>query len=186
MISEALFVQRFIKQPKKIGSIVPSSSFLTRKMLETLPWGNLETIVELGAGTGVFTDYIARNKREDCRVFLIEQDAKMCEALQGRFPEFYLGTQAERLSQLLYKYDIEKVDCIISGLPFAMFSKELQNQIMHEVTISLKSNGIFMAFQYSLHMKKTFSNCFSKVTIGFEPLNFPPAFVYCCRFPQKC
>ncbi len=105
MTSETFFMQKFITQPKKIGSITPSSSFLTRRMLEDLPWQKLETIVELGAGTGVFSDYIAQNKRKSCQVLLIEQDAKMREALQARYPEFYFGAEAEKFSRLLYEYD---------------------------------------------------------------------------------
>lgn len=37
MINDTLFMQKFIKEPKKAGSIIPSSSFLTRRMVEALP-----------------------------------------------------------------------------------------------------------------------------------------------------
>jgi len=58
MRTRAAFLYKFIQKPKEIGSIVPSSSFLTKKMLMNLPWDHIETIVELGAGTGVFTKFI--------------------------------------------------------------------------------------------------------------------------------
>lgn len=184
MMNDTYFLRKFILQPQRIGSITPSSMFLTKRMLENLPWQELDTIVELGAGTGVFSEYIACNKKKSCKVLLIEQDQEMREALQVRYPEFYVGTDAEKLPWLLYEYGLARVDCIISGLPFALFTQRLQHQIMRGVTASLKPDGTFRAYQYSLQMRKTFNKCFSEVTINLEPLNIPPAFVYYCRSPR--
>lgn len=181
MINRAGFIQKFITEPKKIGSITPSSSFLTKRMLEDLPWETMDVIVELGAGTGVFTDFIARKKSTSCRVLIIEQDCKMLEALQASYPDFYFGSEAENLNQYLNDLDWPKADCIISGLPFALFSQELQHQIMSEIVTALQPNGLFRAYQYSLHMWKTFENFFTEVNFSLEPLNVPPAFVYCCH-----
>lgn len=185
MMSDTYFLWKFILHPQKIGSITPSSMFLTKRMLENLPWEELDIIVELGAGTGVFSDYIARNKKKSCQVLLVEQDQKMREALQVRYPEFYIGADAEKLPWLLYEYDLAHADCIISGLPFALFTPKMQNQIMRGITECLEPEGIFRACQYSLQMRKIFTNCFREVTIDFEPWNIPPAFVYYCRSPKN-
>lgn len=182
MISDRVaFLNKFIMEPKKIGSITPSSSFLSNKMLSELPWDRIETIMELGAGTGVFTKYIAENKKETCQVFVIERDFKMRKALQNNYPIFHYGAKAERLDWLLHRHNLIQVDCIISGLPFAAFSEPLRAEIMAAVHRSLKPRGIFVAFQYSQQMKKTLKTYFSKVLIGFVPLNIPPAFVYYCE-----
>lgn len=185
MISNTHFLWKFILHPQKIGSITPSSMFLTKRMLGNLPWKELDTIIELGAGTGVFSDYIACNKKKSCQVLLIEQDRKMREVLQVRYPEFYIGADAEKLPWLLYEYDLAYADCIISALPFALFTPKMQNQIMWGITECLKPGGIFRACQYSLQMKRILTNCFREVTIDFEPLNIPPAFVYYCQSPKS-
>lgn len=103
MINDSHFFRKFILHPKKIGSITPSSTFLTKKMLGNLPWQELDTIVELGAGTGVFSDYIACNKKKSCQVLLIEQIkkcAKLCrfdtqsstlELMQKNCPGYYMN-----------------------------------------------------------------------------------------------
>ncbi len=169
----------------KIGSITPSSSYLTKRMLEDLPWQYIESIVELGAGTGVFTDYIARSKRKSCQVVIVEQDCPMRQALQIRHPRFIYGSEAENLICLLNNANLPKVDCIISGLPFALFPMEMQIEIMHAVVVALKQDGIFRAYQYSLHMRKALEYYFAEVTTTLEPLNIPPAFVYCCRSPHN-
>jgi phospholipid N-methyltransferase len=181
LTTNATFLYKFIQKPKEIGSVVPSSSFLTKKMLENLPWDNIETLVELGAGTGVFTEFIAENKKESCQIFVIEHDYDMRKNLKTKYPTFYYGAKAEKLDWLLQKYDLPQVDCIVSGLPFAAFSESVREKIMLAISHSLKPGGIFVAFQYSLQMKKTLKKHFNEVIIGFVPLNMPPAFVYYCR-----
>ena len=40
-------------------------------MLAALPWDQIDSIVELGAGTGVFTEYIAAHKKDTCQAVII-------------------------------------------------------------------------------------------------------------------
>jgi len=181
MTSRVAFLHKFILEPRKIGSITPSSSFLTNTMLANLPWDHMETIVELGAGTGVFTHFIAEHKKESCQVLVIERDFNMRKRLRITHPAFHYGAKAEKLDWLLYRHNLPPADCMISGLPFAAFSESLRNKIIATVYRSLKPGGIFVAFQYSLQMRKTFKACFHKVSIDFVPLNMPPAFVYYCE-----
>mgnify|MGYP001032932268 CR=1 FL=1 len=101
------FFKDFILNPSKIGSVTPSSSYLTQSLLGSLPWDRLHTIIELGAGTGVFTEFV--------------------------------------------------------------------------IDTTLSDQGIFVAFQYSLQMYRTFHRIFPSVNIGFTLLNLPPAFTYNCH-----
>ena len=88
-----LFLKDFLLHPSRIGSITPSSSQLTRKMLSGLPWEELNTIVELGAGTGVFTKYVMEHRKPDSRFLVIEQDTLMRRLLMKQFPQALFGTQ---------------------------------------------------------------------------------------------
>ena len=182
LASRSIFLRKFFYEPDKIGSVTPSSSYLTKKMLADLPWERLKVVVELGAGTGVFTEYIAQHKRADCQVIVIEQDKVMLERLERRFPDFLFGRQAENLTYILEKYALPQADCIISGLPFALFSPDLRERILSKVKASLKSEGQFIAFQYSLQMYRSFRKIFTEIKLGWELRNFPPAFVYYCKF----
>jgi len=175
------FLYKFICKPKEIGSIAPSSTFLTKKMLANLPWENIETLVELGAGTGVFTKFITDNKQESCQVLVIEKDADMRRALQAKYPTLHYGVKAEKVDWLLQRDDLPQADCIISGLPFAAFPESLRDDIMVAVNRALRPGGIFVAFQYSLQMRKTLEQYFDEVKIAFVPFNMPPAFVYWCK-----
>lgn len=175
------FFLKFISEPQKIGSFTPSSRFLTRKIFYNLPWDNLNTIVELGAGTGIFTRYIAMHKKDSCRIVVIEQDSVMRGRLEFEYPEMIFGSQAENLPYILQYAALPKVDCIVSGLPFACFSQDLRKCILDGIYASLKTEGRFVAFQYSLQMRSLLKQYFRTVEIGFEFFNFPPAFVYYCE-----
>lgn len=182
MIAERTsFFNKFMEKPGKIGSITPSSAFLTQKMLARLAWNHMGTIVELGAGTGVFTRFIADHKKADCQALIIEQDRDMRERLQSEYPELFFGSNAENLEYLLNKLNVAKVDCIVSGLPFAVFPETVREKIIRGVSQSLRSDGVFVLFQYSLQMRKLLKKHFSKVEIGFELFNMPPAFIYRCQ-----
>lgn len=177
----SLFLEKFFYEPSKIGSITPSSKFLTRKMFFGLAWNEINSIIELGAGTGVFTEYIASHKKSDCKAVIIEQDTFMRRDLQTRFPDFSCAAQAENLPFILQSCHLKKADCIISGLPFAIFSKELRAKILCAVKNSLKKDGQFIAFQYSPQMYSSLRKNFTDVKLGFELRNFPPAFIYRCK-----
>ncbi len=175
------FFVNFLKHPRKIGSITPSSSFLTKKMLGDLSWSDVETIVELGAGTGVFTEYIAQNISDDCKVVIFEQDFTMKEALQTKYPSFLYADRAEKIKDLFTVFNLPKADCIISGLPFAILPKRLRAKIILRSHDCLSEDGVFVAFQYSLQMYGMLKRTFSHVEVSFVPLNVPPAFVFYCK-----
>lgn len=179
--SRSIFLKRFIADPTKIGSCTPSSHYLTRKMVRRLDWTHAKTIVELGAGTGVFTSYIMQHKRPDCSFLAIEQDPVMRADLKHRFPDCLYGNQAEDLSYLLKAKGLHQADYIISGLPFTVLPKDTRQDIMAEIVKSLAPHGYFIAFQYSPCLYRFFHRYFSHVSLSFEVRNVPPAFIFTCQ-----
>ena len=176
-----LFLKDFFLKPSKIGSIVPSSGYLADKILCGISWETLYSIVELGAGTGVFTERIAAHKRASCEAVIIEQDLCMRQDLMRRFPQMKFGDNAEQLPRILEAYRLDHADCIISGLPFAMFEKKLRRHILKAILASLKEGGEFIAFQYSPQMYRAFRRIFSEVHLDLEVRNLPPALIYRCK-----
>ncbi|RKP56162.1 methyltransferase domain-containing protein [Cohnella endophytica] len=177
-----LFLRRFLRRPKQIGSIVPSSGYLSRRMVSAIPWHRVGTIAELGAGTGAITGEIARMAVSTAKVFVFEKDAKMRQRLKRMYPEFICGANVTNLSLLLEAYGLSGgLDCIVSGLPFYNFSEPVREMLLGHIFEALKPGGLFVAFQYSLQMRKPLSRKFEIERIDFVPLNFPPAFVYVCR-----
>lgn len=50
-----VFLRRFVGAPRQVGSVIPSSPYLTRAVLDKIDWSQVRNVAELGAGTGVFT-----------------------------------------------------------------------------------------------------------------------------------
>jgi phospholipid N-methyltransferase len=149
-------------------------------MIGKVPWEEVDVIVELGAGTGVFTEHIGRMKKPDCRALIFELDEEMRNSLRQRFPELLILDDARKLKAYVREEALPKVACVLSGLPFAVFPREDQYTIINAVKDVLTKRGVFITFQYSLQMKALLEKTFSKVEISFVPWNIPPAFVYKC------
>src|SRR5271155_4548200 len=66
-----LFARNFFRHPRMLGSIVPSSRFLIKHLLEPIDWAEARVIVEYGPGVGVITTEILRRMRPDASLIAI-------------------------------------------------------------------------------------------------------------------
>ncbi|MFC3748561.1 class I SAM-dependent methyltransferase [Paenibacillus sp. GCM10012306] len=186
-----LFFYKFLRMPMQVGSITPSSAYLAKKMIEYVPWQQATAIAELGAGSGAITQYIASAKSRHTQVLLFEKDAELRQKLTERYPGFLCYPDARHMDIALHQQGLqdEKLDCILSGLPFFNFPQQLRDILMEQISTALKPGGLFIAFQYSQQMRKQLHQQFEIEHVHFVPLNMPPAFVYVCvrsplPFPQ--
>jgi phospholipid N-methyltransferase len=175
------FFYSFLQSPKRIGSIIPSSSYLAKEMFQSVDFSHIESIVELGAGTGVFTKIIAENLPPAAHGLVFEQNNVMRNKLKGKYANLTFYSDATELTEVVKTLDSRAVDVVISSLPFANFSQEIRARIAHDIYKVLKSDGLLVAFQYSKQMKETFESLFPDVSITFVPFNIPPAFVFTCN-----
>lgn len=175
------FLTRFFSSPKKIGSITPSSRFLVNTLLESIPWYEIHTIVELGAGTGVVTREIERRKFENCLAVIFEMDPYLRNQLKKENPHRIICSDALKLRDELKMLDTQRVECIVSSLPFANFTQDERFTILQQIRNILSPGQLFIAYQYSLQMKPLLNEFFQQVEVHFVPFNLPPAFVYICR-----
>lgn len=182
---KVVFLQKFLSNPRQVGSITPSSQQLTRQMMAPIDWSRIRHVIELGAGTGVFTKAIARRIAPGCQVAVFEKDDDMRRALQEIHTEFHFFNDALKLSRNMRSLGWKHADCMISGLPFANFSPDMRETIVSQIKGCLHEGGMFVCFQYSLQMKSLLRQHFRQVRIGFVAWNAPPAFVYVCSDPIK-
>jgi phospholipid N-methyltransferase len=175
------FFYSFLQSPKRIGSVIPSSSFLTKEMFRSVSFSNISSIIELGAGTGVFTKLIAENIMSHTKGLIFEQNDAMRNRLVETYPNLDFYPNAMEMVDVVRTLEVPEVDVVISSLPFANFSQEISMQIAHDIHKVLKPNGMLIAFQYSKQMKRTFEMLFPKVSVTFVPFNIPPAFVFTCN-----
>jgi phospholipid N-methyltransferase len=68
------FFKEFIKNPKDIGALLPSSSYLAEGILKEIEFDICDCIIELGAGTGIFTEKIISRKKEETMFLVFEKN----------------------------------------------------------------------------------------------------------------
>lgn len=184
MATKRSFLKQFFKD-KSVGAMAPSSRFLAAKMLNHVPIKDAKVIIELGPGTGVFTEKIIQKMGSETQLIVIELNDHFYENLQAKIqhPNVHLvHDSAEQIQQILSDLNLEKADLIISSLPLAMFPSELRHNILDAARDNLLPKGHFVQFQYSLQAHSMLKKFFRNVKLDFTPFNFPPAFIYTCTF----
>ncbi|MGL5821024.1 MAG: class I SAM-dependent methyltransferase [Sarcina sp.] len=180
-----LFILEYIKHPRKVGAVAPSSRFLANKMLDNIDFDNASCIVEYGPGTGAFTQRLLERVDDKTLVILLEINTtfynKLKEAYGYKKNVIILNDGAENIAKILKIYNIKKVDYILSGLPFASLPKEVSDGILTKTYEVLEHGGQFITFQYSLVKKKLFDRFFDKISTEKTYLNIPPAYVLRCH-----
>lgn len=179
------FLTRFVQSPLRIGSVTPSSGRLVRAMLAPVQWEKVRTVVELGAGTGVVTRELKRWLRSGATAFIFENDPVLQGLLRRDHPELHHAVEAAAMGAVLEDRGFNKVDVILSSLPFANFPADISISILDQIRDRLTVDGVFTAYQYSLQMRRLLVERFRHVEVRFVPWNLPPAFVYTCRVPIR-
>lgn len=183
--------KQFVKSPRTVGAVLPSSSFLCKTIVSDIGIESADSVVELGPGTGAATPHILNSITPEAKFFAVELDQEMLSVFTRRFPEVKVYNEsASSLPQLLQQEGLTQVDAVISGLPWASFPCKLQEDILDAVIESMSPGGVFTTFAYIQGMllpaakkfKKRLHKYFSSVEKSrIVWRNVPPAFVYRCR-----
>ena len=174
------FLRRFVGAPRQVGSVMPSSPYLTRAMMDKIEWNDVRDVAELGAGTGVFTRTIVKKLRPDAHLLVFEIDPTLKAMIESEHPGITVYGDARELPKIIADRCIQKLDCVVSSLPFAVLPPRMTAAILDAIDKTLKPGGKLIAYQYSKHMRPYFEKRFASVKISFVLRNVPPAFVYEC------
>src|SRR5262245_6130227 len=181
-----LLFSRFLRNPRRVGALAPSSRALAHAMVADLP-PNSPVVVELGPGTGAFTGAIVDRLGPDARFLAVDIEPAFVQSICQRWPtvECVLGS-AEHLEELLHERRLEGIDHVISGLPFASLPLAMTRRILDSLGGTVRPGGTFTTFQYAhAYGLKSAALCRSQMNerMGGPPhrhlvwKNFPPAYV---------
>ncbi|WP_348519867.1 SAM-dependent methyltransferase [Bacillus sp. 165] len=169
------FIKEFVRTPRTIGSIIPSSRTLAKQMILPINFSTTNCIIEYGRGTGIFTEQLIQHKKEETVLLLLESNKECYDILQQRYRHikniYIVHDSAEYVQNYIQRYGIEKVDYIVSGVPFACLSTA-------EI---LQGKGVFITFQYTQLKLEMFRSFFASINKKRVVLNFPPAYVFSCQ-----
>ncbi len=181
---------QFFANPLTTGAICASSPELSNLITEDIAIEKASCVVELGPGTGAVTGFISDKVAPQSKFFAVELNHDMFIALKRRYPKVKVYNDcASNLPDLLSKEGCKHADAVISGLPWASFSDDLQEDILNSIVSVLPEGGVFATFAYlqgtilptGLNFKKRLRRHFSKVEKSKVIwMNLPPAFVYRC------
>jgi phospholipid N-methyltransferase len=175
------FLRGFLRKPKEVGSIIPSSRFLERRIIRCAHVADAHTVVELGPGTGGTTRALLRAMRPDARLIAIEINPRFVEHLRQNVPDRRLtvlqGSAAD-VSALLAAEGLDGADVILSGIPFSTIPRPLGLEILRAVRGALRPNGRFVAYQFRDRVESLGREVFGRPRVQTEIRNVPPMRVY--------
>ena len=179
-----LFALNFFRHPKMLGSIVPSSRFLIRQLLEPVDWGQARVIVEYGPGVGVITTEVLRRMGPDSILIAIETNPDFVSYLRDSIKDERLHVvegSAESVDEILRRYGQSNASYIISGIPFSTSPAPVRERILLKTCEVLKPGGSFLVYQFSSRVLQDLQRIFRYVRRKFEPLNVLPAHLFFCQ-----
>lgn len=165
---------------KDVASVTPTSRFCVRTVCSPIDFSRDLTIVEYGAGAGVFSKYLLKNMTPGSRLFLFETNDilynKLLEISDNRV--HFFRKSVEYVTESLGEELVGKIDYIISGIPFSFLKDNQKKSILDQSREILKEGGMFLAYQTSGHLKEPLEKAFGNVETEWEWRNIPPMTVY--------
>ncbi len=178
-----LFAKNFLRHPKMLGSLIPSSRFLISRLLGQMDWDQARVIVEYGPGVGNFTGEILRLMRPDALLIALETNPEFVDFLRRSFPDARLSVvhgSAADIEKVLADRGLARADYVISGIPLSMIADEAREEILLSTHRVLQPEGALLVYQFSPKALPDLKRIYSRVTRSFEPLNVLPALIFYC------
>ena len=100
-------------------------------MTEWLRLESASLVAEFGPGTGAFTSVILERLSPTCQFFALEINPAFAGILRRRFVRVKIveGDVLD-VAEICQRLGVGKVDCVVSGLPWAAFSPAKQDDLL--------------------------------------------------------
>ncbi|MEI7446610.1 MAG: methyltransferase domain-containing protein [Burkholderiales bacterium] len=175
------FLMGFVRDPAGVGSVVPSSARLERRLARNARIAEARTIVELGPGTGGTTRAFLKAMSPQARLMAIELDpvfhARIAESV--RDPRLFVECgSAERIAEMLAARRLPAPDAIVSGIPFSTMPQDVGERIAAAVAAVLAPGGRFVAYQVRPRVAEFTSPHLGAPKFEWEAWNIPPMRVF--------
>jgi phosphatidylethanolamine/phosphatidyl-N-methylethanolamine N-methyltransferase len=173
-----LFFRRWLSNPLQMGSVVPSSPALCRRVAKHAQCAPDEIVVELGAGTGVISRALLEHGLAPRQLVLVEIVPEMSDHLRDALPGVQVITGDARALPDLLEGNGAKVGAVICGVPLVLLPFAEQQRFVAAFRAVAPECGF-------LHYSYCATSPISARRLGLEarrlawtPLNFPPASVW--------
>lgn len=174
-----LFLRRWLANPLQMGSVIPSSPALCRRIAALVERREDEVVVELGAGTGVISRALLAAGVPAERLVVVEIVRDMAEHLRSVLPGVsVIQGDAFELARALPERLHGKVGTAICGIPLVMLPIEQQQRFVDAVESVAPGKG-FLLYTYCVTSPLPYRNLgLTAKREAWTPLNLPPASVW--------
>ncbi len=174
-----MFFRRWLANPLQMGSVVPSSPALCRRIAGQVQRGPDEAVLELGAGTGVISRALLAGGIPAQRLLVVEIVPSMADHLRALLP----GAQvvegdARFLPELLPSHWQGRIGTVVCGIPLVLLPVAEQRRFIDAIDRVAPGRG-FLHYSYCVTSPLPYRK-FGLVARreAWTPLNFPPASVW--------
>lgn len=175
------FFKGFLTNPKEVGSVIPSSRFLIRRVLKYGDVSRARVILELGPGTGVLTREILRAMPRHGKLIAVELMPRFARLLRLELDDprlfVYEGSSAN-LRKALALASEEQADLVVSGVPFSTMKAGDGHRTLEAAKHVLGPEGRFIAYQFRNRVRALAEPYFGPAETQRELRNLPPMRIY--------
>ncbi len=145
------FFRQWLKNPMRVAAISPSSRQLARQMMTQLP-RPCRRVIELGGGTGVFTQALVDHGIVPADLLVLELNEELHQHLVRQFPQARVvcgdaGNLREIAGEQGFRGE-QGADAVISGLGLLSMPRDTQQAILQAAFDCLQPDGRFIQFTY--------------------------------------
>ena len=179
------FFRQWLKNPRAMAALSPSGRALTREMVAQVPPG-ARRIIELGAGTGVFTRALIEHGIAADDLLVVELNQELHDLLRQNFPDAHVvHGDARDLASIAERSGFAArgaIDAVISGLGFLAMPRTVQKAILESIFSVLAANAPLIQFTYGPASPLP-NDLLTELGLkahraGVAWINIPPAVVY--------
>ena len=174
-----MFFRRWVANPLQMGSVVPSSASLCRRVVAQTSRSSDEVVVELGAGTGVISRALLAAGIPPERLFVVEIVPSMAAHLRHTLPGVQvIEGDARDLGRLLPAVWHGRVGTAICGIPLVLLPVAEQRRFIDAMATVAPERG-FLHYSYCVTSPLPASrHDLVARREAWTALNFPPASVW--------
>jgi phospholipid N-methyltransferase len=183
----AAFLREFLRQPMQLGTFVPSSRFLERRVVRLAEVHRARVVVELGAGVGGITSRTLENLPDRGRLVAVELSAPLARVLRTWSDPRLIVHEGSAIDfrTALGQSQLASPDVIICGIPLSVMPRQHATSLMNDAWESLAPGGRLVVYQFRRDVERIATFSAHAPAVEVEPLNIPPLRVYCWYKPLE-
>ncbi len=175
------FLRSFLRSPRHVGAVLPTSRRTVRDTLDLEPLERAGCVVELGAGTGVYTREILARLGPQAELLAFELDPQLASGLESQIDDPRLRVVNDSAAEVAAYLGARQADVMVSAVPFTSLPASERRRILQAAREALAPDGAMLVLQYSPLVQRELERVFASVRRRISLPNVPPAFLFACR-----